>query len=127
MEKIGIGRRKEAVASVRLKAGTGLIKVNGNTMEEYFPLPLQRDTIISPLKLLSLKGKFDLVIRVKGGGVEAQAAAIRLGLSRALVKDEENRRQDLKSVGFLRRDPRKKERKKYGLKGARKSFQFSKR
>ena len=126
-EIIGIGRRKSAVSSVRLRKGTGKVKVNGREFEKHFPLDLQQFTVTAPLKLLDLNGQYDLVIRVKGGGLEAQASAIRLGLSRALVEEVEERRQELKAVGFLRRDPRKKERKKYGLAGARKSFQFSKR
>ncbi len=126
-EIIAIGRRKTAVSSVRLRKGTGIIKVNGKEIEGYFPLQLQRDVITAPLKMFELGSKYDLVVRVKGGGKEAQASATRLGLARALVEEEEERRQELKAVGFLRRDPRKKERKKYGLAGARKSFQFSKR
>ena len=126
-EIIGIGRRKRAVASVRIKKGTGKVKVNGGEFEKYFPIELQRSVIVSPLEVFNLNGQYDLVIRVKGGGVEAQATATRLGLSRALVSELEDRRQDLKIKGYLRRDPRKKERKKYGLAGARKSFQFSKR
>lgn len=126
-EIIAIGRRKCAVSSVRLRTGTGKVKVNGKDIDQYFPLQLQRDTIQSPFKVLNLNSKYDMTIRVKGGGVEAQAEATRLGVSRALVKEEETRKQDLKSVGFLKRDSRKKERKKYGLAGARKSFQFSKR
>lgn len=126
-EIIGIGRRKCAVASVRLRPGTGQVKVNTRELGNYFPVEMQKKIILSPLKTLNLDSNYDLVIRVKGGGLEAQAAAIRLGLSRALVKEEEARRPELKSIGFLRRDPRKKERKKYGLAGARKSFQFSKR
>lgn len=126
-EIIGVGRRKSAVSSVRLRKGTGKIKVNGREFENYFPLALQQVTVMSPLKLFNLNGKYDLVIRVKGGGLEAQATATRLGVSRALVTEVEERRQELKSIGFLTRDPRKKERKKFGLAGARKSFQFSKR
>lgn len=126
-ELIGIGRRKTAVASVRLRPGTGNVKVNGLEASKYFPLEMQVKTVSSPLKILGLEKKYDLVIRVKGGGLESQAAATRLGLSRALVKEQEERRPELKSIGFLTRDPRKKERKKYGRRGARRSFQFSKR
>lgn len=126
-EIIGIGRRKTAVSSVRLRKGTGIIKVNGKEFGQYFPLQLQQNTIITPLKMFNLVDRYDLTIRVKGGGLEAQATAIRLGISRALVDEVEERRQDLKSIGFLSRDARKKERKKYGLAGARKNFQFSKR
>lgn len=127
MEKVATGRRKTAVASVRLRDGSGKIDINHRSFEEYFPLELQRSKILMPLEMAKAVGKYDLVIRVKGGGIEAQATAIRLGLSRALVEEDETLRHDLKSQGFLTRDPRKKERKKYGLAGARKRFQFSKR
>lgn len=126
-ENIGTGRRKTAVASVRLRRGTGKINVNGRKMEEYFPLELQRRAILSPIEKVSELGRYDIVIRVKGGGIQGQVIATRLGISRALVQEEESRRHDLKVVGFLTRDPRKKERKKYGLRGARKRGQFSKR
>lgn len=126
-ETIGIGRRKSAVASVRLRPGAGEVKVNGRTFDNYFPLQVQRDKVEAPLTQLERKGKYDLVINVKGGGLEAQATAVRLGVARALVKEDEERRQALKEKGYLTRDPRKKERKKYGLAGARKRFQFSKR
>ncbi len=126
-ETIGIGRRKTAVSSVRMKKGTGIIDVNGRGFEEYFPLQLQRDLILAPLVKFSTTQGVDLIIRVKGGGLEAQATATRLGISRAIVQEQEEVRGELKSLGYLTRDPRKKERKKYGQKGARKRFQFSKR
>ena len=126
-ETIGIGRRKTAVSSVRLKKGTGIIDVNGRTFDEYFPLALQRALILAPLNKISDPSKVDMIIRVRGGGIESQAEATRLGISRALVQDDETVRADLKSLGFLTRDSRKKERKKYGRKKARKRFQFSKR
>ena len=126
-ETIGIGRRKTAVSSVRLRRGTGIIDINGRTFEEYFPLQLQRDTILAPIQKFSAADKVDLIIRVKGGGLEAQAIATRLGISRALVQENEAIRGELKELGFLTRDPRKRERKKYGRKGARRRFQFSKR
>ncbi len=126
-EFIGVGRRKTAVASVRLRPGTGKCDVNGKKMEEYFPLETQRSTVLSPLKKLQFDGKYDLIVRAKGGGNEAQAIATRLGISRALVDQNEDLRSSLKDWGYLTRDPRKKERKKYGLAGARKRFQFSKR
>jgi small subunit ribosomal protein S9 len=126
-ETIGIGRRKTAVSSVRMRKGTGIIDVNGRSITEYFPLELQRDTILAPLKKFSSPDQYDLVIRVKGGGIEAQAIATRLGISRALVEENEHIRGDLKELGYLTRDPRKKERQKYGRAGARKRFQFSKR
>lgn len=126
-ETIGIGRRKTAVSSVRLRKGTGIIDINGRPFEQYFPLRLQRDTILAPLQKFSNPEKVDMVIRVKGGGIEAQAIATRLGISRALLQENEEVRGDLKDLGYLTRDPRKRERKKYGRKGARKRFQFSKR
>lgn len=126
-ENVATGRRKSAVASVRLRPGTGNIRVNGREFEKYFPSLVQRRSVVAPLELLKRKNQFDMVIRVRGGGVEAQAEAVRLGISRALVSDDEAIRHDLKSKGYLTRDPRKKERKKYGRAGARKSFQFSKR
>ena len=126
-ETLGTGRRKTAVASVRLRNGTGIIDVNGRGFEEYFPLQLQRDLIMAPIAKFSDSKKVDLIIRVKGGGLEAQANATRLGISRALLGKDEGLRADLGQLGFLTRDSRKKERKKYGRKKARKRFQFSKR
>jgi len=126
-EHLGVGRRKRAVASVRLRRGAGNINVNGKKFEEYFPSSLQRETITAPLHKFDSMEKYDIIVRIKGGGKEAQATATRLGISRALVTENEDCRKDLKELGFLTRDPRKKERKKYGLAGARKRFQFSKR
>ena len=126
-ESIGVGRRKRAVASVRLRRGKGKVDINGRKFEEYFPSELQRKTVLAPLEKLDLMKGFDLIIRVSGGGIEGQMIAARLGIARALVKQDKERRQPLKAVGYLTRDPRKRERKKYGLAGARKRFQFSKR
>ncbi|MBS4163662.1 30S ribosomal protein S9 [Candidatus Protochlamydia amoebophila] len=126
-ETVATGRRKTAVASVRLRSGNGKIDINGRSLEEYFPLEIQRRTVFAPLENLGGNNRYDMVIRVKGGGVEAQAIAIRLGLARALVENDENLRHEFKSHGYLTRDSRKKERKKYGRAGARKRFQFSKR
>lgn len=126
-EYIGIGRRKTAVASVRMRSGEGQIEVNGKKMDEYFVLELQRQKVLAPLQKFSLHDKYDLVITAKGGGIEAQVEAARLGVSRALVESDETFKTELKAAGFLTRDPRKKERKKYGRAGARKRFQFSKR
>ena len=126
-EIIGVGRRKTAVASVWLRKGNGKIIVNHKELETYFFTAEQRNTLLAPLAMCDLEAKYDLVIRVTGGGLEAQAVAARLGLSRALVEEDEDRRSLLKAEGFLTRDPRKKERKKYGQPGARKRFQFSKR
>ncbi|PWU13113.1 MAG: 30S ribosomal protein S9 [Chlamydiae bacterium] len=126
-EFMGTGRRKTAVSSVRLRPGTGNIEVNEKKFEEYFPLALQRAAILSPLNEVDDPKNYDLIIRVKGGGIEGQVIASRLGISRALVEKNINNRQILKGLGFLTRDSRKKERKKYGQPGARKRFQFSKR
>lgn len=126
-EIVAIGRRKTAVASVRLRKGTGVVKVNGREMDEYFPLELQRKNILSPFAKLGGNKKYDMVIRVAGGGVEGQSIAVRLGIARALVEQDESMRPELKALGYLTRDPRKRERKKYGRAGARKRFQFSKR
>lgn len=126
-EKVATGRRKTAVASVRLRPGTGNVVVNGREFARYFPTLVQRQQVIAPLSLLKRDKQYDMIVRVKGGGLEAQATAVRLGISRALVEDDETVRHDLKGKGYLTRDPRKKERKKYGRAGARKSFQFSKR
>lgn len=126
-ESLGTGRRKTAVASVRLRSGTGKIDVNGRSFDEYFPLELQRSTVLAPFKSLGGHSRHDLIIRVRGGGIEAQSIAIRLGLARALLIDNETLHQEFKDQSFLTRDSRKKERKKYGRAGARKRFQFSKR
>lgn len=126
-EMVAVGRRKTAVASVRLRKGKGSINVNGKKFDDYFVNQIQRTTIIAPLVELSLEKNYDVIIRTKGGGVESQAVAARLGISRALVEQDTNAREKLKPLGFLKRDPRKKERKKYGRAGARKRFQFSKR
>lgn len=126
-ESIGVGRRKRAIAAVRLRRGKGNVDVNGRKLEEYFTSEIQRQTVLSPLEKLQLEGNYDIIIRAKGGGIEGQMIAARLGIARALVKEDEERRGALKGEGFLTRDPRKRERKKYGLAGARKRFQFSKR
>lgn len=126
-ETIGVGRRKRAIAAVRLRRGKGNIDVNGRKIEEYFTSDMQRKTILAPLEKLQLEGNYDIIIRAKGGGIEGQMIAARLGIARALVKEDEERRGSLKVEGYLTRDPRKRERKKYGLAGARKRFQFSKR
>jgi small subunit ribosomal protein S9 len=126
-EFTGTGRRKTAVAAVRLRAGEGKVDINGRPFETYFPDIHQRQEILAPLEKFDLKGGFNILIRVKGGGIHAQAVAARLGISRALVGQDESRRHDLKELGYLTRDPRKRERKKYGRAGARKRFQFSKR
>lgn len=126
-ENVATGRRKTSVASVRLRSGKGTISVNKRKFDDYFPLELQRKTIMAPFERLNLKASYDVLVRVRGGGVEAQAEAIRLGIARCLVLEDETRKHALKEEGFLTRDSRKKERKKYGRAGARKRFQFSKR
>jgi small subunit ribosomal protein S9 len=124
----GLGRRKEAIARVRLVPGTGVIKVNGRTLEDYFPNKLHQQLITDPFTVLDLKGSYDVIARISGGGVAGQAGALRLGISRALNEiDRDNNRPALKKAGFLSRDSRVIERKKAGLKKARKASQFSKR
>jgi small subunit ribosomal protein S9 len=126
-EKVATGRRKTAVASVRLRPGNGQINVNQRAFENYFPLAIQRDAILAPFKALGGNQQFDMIIRVNGGGIEGQVVAVRLGIARALVAEKQDLHAELKEHGFLTRDPRKRERKKYGRAGARKRFQFSKR
>ncbi|HEV8052240.1 MAG TPA: 30S ribosomal protein S9 [Parachlamydiaceae bacterium] len=126
-EKVATGRRKTAVASVRLRSGTGQIDINHKKFDHYFPVDIQRQMVLAPFQKIGGNGRFDLVIRVKGGGIEAQVIATRLGIARALLSEDESLHHDFKEKGFLTRDSRKKERKKYGLAGARKRFQFSKR
>jgi len=121
------GRRKTAVASVYLRRGKGNVDVNGRAFDNYFPLETQRTLIVAPLLKAGSPSDYDIIARVRGGGIEAQCEAVRLGIARALVKENETLRHALKEEGFLTRDSRKKERKKYGHKKARKSFQFSKR
>ena len=123
----GTGRRKKSVARVRVYPGTGKITINGRDIDEYFGLETLKLIVRQPLALTGTTEKFDIVCRVNGGGVTGQAGAIRHGLSRALLQYDEALRPALKKAGFLTRDPRMKERKKYGLKGARRAPQFSKR
>ena len=123
----GTGRRKHSVARVRLYPGTGNITINGRGIDDYFGLDTLKLIVRQPLALTGTTEKFDIICRVGGGGVTGQAGAIRHGLSRALLQYDENLRSTLKKAGFLTRDPRMKERKKYGLKGARRAPQFSKR
>jgi len=124
----GTGRRKSSVARVHLFAdGSGKITVNGRDIEEYFGLDTLKYIVRQPLALLAIESKVDIEITVVGGGVTGQAGAIRHGISRALLEYDPSFREALKKAGFLTRDPRMKERKKYGLKGARRAPQFSKR
>ena len=123
----GTGRRKSATARVRLVAGSGKFIVNGRPVEEYFPVSTLQMLVMAPLRTVSAEGRYDVICRVEGGGVAGQAGAVRHGLARALLTVDPEYRIPLKRMGFLRRDPRMKERKKYGLKAARKRPQFSKR
>lgn len=122
------GRRKQAIARVRLVAGDGQWKINGRTLDDYFPNKVHQQLVNEPLRVTELEGRFDVVARLHGGGASGQAGALRLGLARALNEvDAEANRPALKKAGFLTRDPRVKERKKAGLKKARKAPQYSKR
>jgi small subunit ribosomal protein S9 len=123
----GTGRRKSATARVYLRAGDGAVKINRKAFEQYFPNETLRMIIRQPLQLTETTGKFDLLVNVKGGGPAGQAGAIRHGITRALMEYNSDLRPALKEAGLVTRDPRIKERKKYGQKGARKRFQFSKR
>lgn len=124
----GTGRRKKAIARVRLiPGGNGTIVINDRAFEDYFPQGTLQYIVKQPLVLLDVAAKYDVIVNVVGGGYTGQAGAIRLGVARALLEAEENSRPALKKEGFLTRDPRAKERKKYGLKKARRAPQFSKR
>ncbi len=122
-----VGRRKSAVARVRLVPGEGKILVNKRDIEDYFGLETLKMTVRQPMELVKVGGSFDVLVNVRGGGLTGQAGAIRHGISRALCKVNPELRAELKKAGFLTRDPRMKERKKYGLKAARRAPQFSKR
>ncbi len=123
-----LGRRKEAVARVRLVPGSGQWKINGRSLETYFPNKVHQQLVNSPLKLVDVEGRFDVIARIHGGGASGQAGALRLGIARALNEiDAEHNRPALKRAGFLTRDARAVERKKAGLKKARKAPQYSKR
>ncbi len=124
---VGTGRRKQSVARVFMTPGTGVVTVNGRTLEEYLPQATLRMVVNSPLALTETKEQFDIKINVAGGGYTGQAGAMRHGIARALLEASADYRPALKKAGFLTRDSREKERKKYGLKGARRAPQFSKR
>jgi small subunit ribosomal protein S9 len=126
-EFLGTGRRKTAIARVRLAPGSGKITINRRPLENYFPLDTQRTVVTQPLTVTSTTDKLDVKVNVQGGGPNGQAGAVRHGISRALLKFDATLRPALKKEGFLTRDPRERERKKYGQPGARKRFQFSKR
>lgn len=121
------GRRKNAIARVRLLPGTGKIDINGKDLNSYFRDATLEQLVVAPFKVTETEGKFDVYVNVMGGGLSGQAGACRHGVARALITLDENYRQPLKKAGFLTRDPRMKERRKYGLKKARKAPQFSKR
>jgi small subunit ribosomal protein S9 len=127
VQHLGTGRRKRSVARVILRPGEGAIKINGRAFENYFPTESARAMVRQPLAAAEMIDKFDIIILTDGGGVAGQAGAVRLGIARALVEFNTELRPRLKKAGLLTRDPRKHERKKYGQKGARKRFQFSKR
>jgi len=127
VQYIGTGRRKKSVARVFLRPGTGNIEVNGKTLDEYLPYETLRMVVRSPLELTNTLDQFDVLINVHGGGFTGQSGAMRHGITRALMEASEDYRPILKAAGFVTRDPRGKERKKYGLKAARRAPQFSKR
>jgi small subunit ribosomal protein S9 len=122
-----VGRRKRAIARVRLVAGTGKYVVNGKTLEDYFPSKVHQQTVAEPFVTVEAGDNFDVLVNIKGGGATGQAGALRLGIARALLEVDPNMRPALKAAGFLTRDAREKESKKYGLKKARKAPQYSKR
>ena len=122
-----LGRRKESTARVRMEPGNGKIVVNGRVFEKYFLRETDRIIVLQPLALTENMGKFNITARLTGGGLTGQAGALRLGISRALLTVDENFKDILRKNGYLSRDPRMKERKKYGQKGARKRFQWTKR
>ena len=124
---IATGRRKEAIARVRLVPGSGAMTLNGRTLEEYFPTRAHRMIVAGPLRIAGRDKDLDVIARIEGGGVAGQAGALRLGIARALIELDPELRPALKKEGFLSRDAREKERRKYGLKKARKAPQFSKR
>jgi small subunit ribosomal protein S9 len=127
VQYIGTGRRKSSVARVRLVPGTGKITINGRDIEEYIPFAALRMVVNQPLVATETQGSYDVLVNVSGGGYTGQAGAIRHGIARALLQADPEYRTTLKRAGLLTRDPRMKERKKYGLKGARRAPQFSKR
>ena len=122
-----VGRRKKAIARVRLVPGDGKVVINGRDIDNYFGLETLKMVVRQPLALTNLEGRYDVLVNVYGGGLSGQAGAIRHGIARALVKADPELRPAVKKAGFLTRDPRMKERKKYGLKAARRAPQFSKR
>jgi small subunit ribosomal protein S9 len=126
-DTLGTGRRKEAIARVRVRPGAGKILVNDRPFDEYFPIDAQRNALLAPLEQTGKRNEFDIVIRVNGGGNRGQADACKLGIARALKQIDDTLTPGLRDTGMLTRDSRMKERKKYGLRGARRGTQFSKR
>jgi len=124
---ITVGRRKTAIARVKLIDGSGKVTINNKELEKYFPIEILREEILRPFEATATQGRYDAKVRVEGGGPTGQAGAIKLGIARSLVSLDEDHRQNLRNAGLLTRDPRMVERKKYGQKKARKRFQFSKR
>lgn len=124
---LGTGRRKTSVARVRVRPGSGNVVVNGRTLEEYFHNLKQRNALLAPLEQTGKRNEFDIIVRVEGGGINGQADACKLGIARALKKIDDTLTAGLRDTGMLTRDARMKERKKYGLRGARRGTQFSKR
>ena len=124
---IAVGRRKTAVARVTLRPGSGTITINKKPLDQFFPIETLRNEVLTPLVVTEAAGKYDIIATVKGGGLTGQAGAMKLGISRALIRMNEELRQPLRNNGLLTRDPRMVERKKYGQRKARKRFQFSKR
>lgn len=122
-----VGRRKTSTARVYLRPGNGAVRINHRTAEDYFPLETRRKNLSAPFDVTNTTGQFDVVVNTRGGGLTGQAEAIRLGIARALVEFDEELKKPLRDAGFLTRDPRMVERKKYGQPKARKRFQFSKR
>ena len=124
---LGTGRRKTSIARVRIRPGEGKIHINGRELEQYFLITRQRNSVVAPLELTGRRTQFDVIVRVDGGGITGQADACKLGIARALKKFDEQLGDGLRDSGLLTRDSRMKERKKYGLRGARRGTQFSKR
>lgn len=124
---ITVGRRKTAVARVKLTDGSGKVMINNKELEKYFPIAVLREEVLRPFEVTATQGRFDARVRVEGGGPTGQAGAIKLGIARSLVTLDDDHRQNLRNAGLLTRDSRMVERKKYGQKKARKRFQFSKR
>jgi small subunit ribosomal protein S9 len=127
LSKLSTGRRKESIARVRITPGEGSFTINGRTIDDYFPTRVHRMVALAPLRLVGRERDYDVIATIRGGGVAGQAGAVKLGVARALVAADPELRAQLKAEGYLRRDAREKERRKYGLKKARKAPQYSKR